>query len=65
MTCWVAWPRGAQLPEFRKRPRALITPLEVRVDGDLIGDRQLLVVKGMQPTPCVRAGENFHHILAS
>ena len=55
----------SHVPQFGEQRRALIAPFEMRSDGDLIGDRQLAIVKGLQSTPRRGTCERFHVVLAS
>src|SRR5581483_9021289 len=53
---------GAHVGE---RGRALVTPREVRADGDLIRDRELAIVERLKAPPRRRARERLHTVLAS
>src|SRR5581483_2217057 len=56
---------GGEPAEVGERRGALIAPLEMGADGDLIADGELAVVKRLKAPPRRRAGQRLHAILAS
>ncbi len=48
-----------------QRPGAALAPFEVRADGDLIGERELAIVKRLETPARRRAGERLHAVLSS
>ena len=56
---------AAPTASSRERSRARVAPFEVRADRNLIADRQLAVVKCVEPATRRGAGEGSHAVLAS
>ena len=56
---------GPQLPQIRQGGRAAVAPFEMRTHLDLLAERQLAVVKGVQAPPGDRACQDSHALLAS
>jgi hypothetical protein len=52
-------------PQLVQHRRALIAPLEMRADGDLVRDRELAIVEGLQAATRRSARERLHALLSS
>jgi hypothetical protein len=57
--------RVAQLPQLVEGRSAVVAPLEVGADVDLIAERQFFVVVGVEAATGGGAGEHLHADLAS